>query len=85
MKRIMIFPATFALIVCMGLFAVACGEDASVDSRDHGSAKAIINMPDHFANVALKCRGTKGVYVSNNTSAGAGSVFVLLDDPECHG
>lgn len=63
----------------------ACGNNATVDARDKGSAKLIINMPDGFPNVALKCLGTNGVYTSNNTGAGSGSPAVVLNDPQCGG
>lgn len=83
MKKILIVPA-----ILLGLFAAGCGAtDAGTGQRDYGSAKAIINMPNHFNNVALKCRGTNGVYVTNNSGdGGTGSaIAVTLNDPECGG
>lgn len=84
-KKLIIYP-----LVVLGIFlpltAESCGQnDAGKGERDNGSAKAIINMPDHFNNVALKCRGTTGVYVTNNSGdGGTGSSLALLaDDPEC--
>jgi hypothetical protein len=80
-KYILILPCLlFAFITTT---AAACGNDASVDTRDKGSAKAIINMPNHFPSIAIKCRGKKGVYTTNNTAHGSGSPFVVLNDPEC--
>lgn len=82
------FSITAVLLVTT--FAVSgCGADtdAGQGTRDTGDAKAIINMPDKFNNVALKCRGTTGVYVTNNNGdGGTGSdVAVLANDPECGG
>lgn len=78
--------ATICIIGLIVLLA-GCGEDtdAGRGTRDTGDAKAIINMPNHFNNVALKCRGTTGVYVTNNNGdGGTGSdVAVLANDPEC--
>jgi hypothetical protein len=76
MKKIIL-----TLLLVVGL--AGCGTDADPGTRDTGAAKARINMPDKFPNVAFKCRGSKGIYVSNNTSVGAGNVVVVLDDPEC--
>jgi hypothetical protein len=78
--------AALSIAAAAGIFAIGaagCGNDASVDTRDKGAAKAIINMPDHFPNVAFKCRGSKGIYVTNNTSSGSGSPAVIPNDPEC--
>lgn len=86
MKKFILYPvlAIFLFIPLVG--ASSCGSnDAEKGTRDTGAAKAIINMPNHFNNVAFKCRGTKGVYVTNNNGdAGTGSALsVVLNDPEC--
>jgi hypothetical protein len=73
----------FIAIACPVL--AACGNDAAVGTRDKGNAKLILNMPDGFPNVALKCLGTTGVYVSNNTSVGTGSPAIVLNDSQCGG
>lgn len=80
--------ALIAVFFVVGILAAGCGgTDASVSSRDHGAAKAIINMPNHFNNVSVKCYGTTGIYVTNNNgNGGTGSALaVLANDPACHG
>lgn len=63
---------------------VACGaNDASVSTRDKGSAQAIINMPDRFPNVAVKCYRGNGVYAANNGSDVPGGIYVVVRDPAC--
>ena len=86
MKKISLIAA-----VCGALLFAACGdEDTTSDRRDTGSAKATINMPNHFNNVAHKCYEQNGVYVSDhgdgsNPNSGGGDVFVLANDPACGG
>lgn len=72
-----------ALAAAASLAAAGCGNDAETDRRDTGSAKAVINMPDKFPSVAHKCYGKTGVYVTNNTTNGAGSVAVVTRDENC--
>lgn len=78
---------TIAALLVGAIGFSACGANDIPDApRDKGSAKAMINMPDGFPSVALKCRGTTGVYVSNKYESGAGAdVAVLPNDPECGG
>lgn len=62
------------------LLSAGCGTDANVDTRDKGDAQAIINMPDRFPNVAVKCYRGNGIYTSNDTS----SPFVVQRDQVCN-
>lgn len=82
MKKLLVIPA-----LLVGLVAAGCGtgNDVSKGSRDTGSAKAIVNMPNHFNNVAVKCYQGTGIYVTNNTGdAGTGtSLAVVTNDPIC--
>lgn len=73
-----------AIVMTVALIA-GCGNDADKGSRDTGSAKMTINMPDGFPNVSLKCVGKSGLYVTNNTTNGSGSPAVVLNDPQCGG
>lgn len=92
MKVVSAILCVTAFTAIMGAIT-GCGvsdNDAEPDSRDTGRAKAVINMPNHFNNVAHKCYGNNGIYVSdhgNNGSDGAnsagGTVFVLANDPQC--
>lgn len=60
------------------VLAVGIG-DAPVGDRDDTPA-AVVNMPDRFANVAMKCMGPNGVYVSTREAA---PVVVVASDPLC--
>jgi hypothetical protein len=73
----------FLPLLLLAALVAGCGNDAEVESRDAGNAKAIINMPDKFPNVSHKCYGPNGIYVTNNTETGSGSPAVVLDDPQC--
>lgn len=69
-----------------GLLFAGCGAtDAGSGKRDTGSARAIINMPNHFNNVAHKCYHGNGVYVTNNNGNGGtgSSLYVAVSDPVC--
>jgi len=67
----------------------ACGDDTDAGKgvRDTGDAKAIINMPNHFNNVAVKCYQGNGIYVTNNNGDGGSgsSLAVVIKDPVCGG
>ena len=81
------FLAALVLCAVLGGSIAACGTDASFEKRDNGSAKAIVNMPDHFNNVAVKCYQGNGIYVTNNNgNGGTGSTLaVVAKDPLCAG
>jgi hypothetical protein len=54
--------------------------DAPVADRQGDDAPAnVINMPDRFSNVAFKCWGANGIYVTTD----AVPPVVIADDPEC--
>lgn len=73
----------YAIAVAVSIGLSACGADADPGTRDTGSAKARINMPDNFPTVAHKCYGPNGVYASNTSEKGNGSIYVVTDDPQC--
>jgi hypothetical protein len=81
MHRAKSFIISIAVLVGIGL--AGCGADADPGTRDTGSAKARINMPDNFPTVAHKCYGPNGVYASNTSEKGNGSIYVVTDDPQC--
>lgn len=99
----MIFNRGTTIAVCLSAIAVAavavvagCGGERgqNVDKkseRDTGPA-LIINMPKGFRNVAFKCYGPNGVYVTSRGDALSGgnqgaelpsSVYVVAGDENC--
>jgi hypothetical protein len=77
-----LLPVLASTGILMGL--VACGaNDADVGARDKGSAKALINMPDLFSTVAVKCYEGNGIYVTSTESENSSSLYVVKDDPVC--
>jgi hypothetical protein len=56
--------------------------DAPVEDRRGDDAPAnVINMPDRFSNVAFKCWGPNGIYVTTRDAA----PVVVPDDAQCEG
>lgn len=76
------------LVAALAVGLVACSEhndkrgrgDAPVGTRDDSPAR-IINMPDQFANVAVKCDRGNGLYVSTREAP----PVVIVNDPNCKG
>lgn len=65
------------------IILTACGSnDAKVESRDKTGA-ALLNMPDGFPTVAMKCDGRgHRIYVPNKGSGDVGGIAVI-DDASC--
>jgi hypothetical protein len=64
---------------------VGCGtQDAGVGKRDVGSAD-VLNFPNHFNNVAMKCdgHGNRVFVTNNNGDGGTGSTVAVIHDPTC--
>lgn len=94
-RRITLFPIILAITVAL----TGCGfldtqtdtafeevRDVQVASRDDTPA-VIIQMPNNYSNVAFKCHGTVGVYVTSNrapdgTPKGR-AISTVKDDPSC--
>jgi hypothetical protein len=85
-----------ATLLGLGLSAVlflaqGCSLDTHQDSTqnkiDHGPAKVTMDFPDGFRNVAFKCNGTVGVYVTSASSDDTlpSGIAVVKDDPSCAG
>jgi predicted nucleic acid-binding Zn ribbon protein len=81
--------AALAVSATLGGTIAACGvtTDADKGVRDTGSALGIVNMPNHFNNVAVKCFKGNGIYVTNNDGTGGNgsSLAVVTKDPLCVG
>lgn len=72
------------LAILFGLaLLTGCGNDADFSTRDKGSAEAIINMPDNFPSVAVKCFRGNGVYTSGQGSGEVAAPFVVSNDRVC--
>lgn len=72
------------LIICvmlLGTLVAGCGNNSSVGTRDKGSAD-ILNFPDHFRNVAMKCDG-HGHRVYSTDYNGGGAAVAVINDPSC--
>lgn len=78
--RILAAAAVLALALagCSGHENERGRGDAPVTGRDDEPAY-VLNMPDQFANVAMKCLGPNGVYSTTREAA----VTVVVDDPNC--
>lgn len=62
-------------------------QDSTQDKVDHGPAKVTMDYPDGFRNVAFKCNGTVGVYVTSASASDTlpSGIAVVKDDPNCAG
>jgi hypothetical protein len=80
------FLIPLALVPVLALSACST-QDADKGTRDTGSALGIVNMPNHFNNVAVKCYQGNGLYVTNNNGDGGSgsSLAVVPKDPVCNG
>jgi hypothetical protein len=88
-KRLAIFTVAF-----FALFGASCGAvDDYRDDRGRGDAPVanyddsgavVLNFPDRFSNVAVKCHGPNGVYVTTQNEAGK-EMRVVANDPNCPG
>lgn len=83
MRKLFVIPV---LVATLGLTACG-GRDAGKGTRDTGDALGIVNMPNHFNNVAVKCFRGNGLYVTNNSGDGGtgSSLAVVIKDPVCNG
>ena len=77
MKKLLIPAALVALAACGASDSRGIG-DAGVKSYDDTKA-VVVNMPDQFSNVAFKCLGPNGIYVTTRQAA----PVVVKDDPNC--
>lgn len=84
MKRKTILATTLVVAItslgCSGYNNERGRGDAPVGERDDTPAQ-VINFPDLFMNVAMKCLGGNGIY----THTREGAPVVVANDPECAG
>jgi hypothetical protein len=84
-------PATFmsvGLLAAIPLANFNCGQnDADIGGRNTGPAE-VVNMPNHFSSIAVKCDGPNRVYESdhgNDNDGRPGGLAVVPNDPRCGG
>jgi len=57
--------------------------DVPVGAQDRSSPKVIINFPDAWGNVAVKCYGVNGVYNVSHNDNSRPPVVIVPNDPMC--
>jgi hypothetical protein len=71
--------------------AAACAPDAQGGAGDAPIARVetepwvILNNVDGFPNIATRCRGTTGIYVTRSADDSSDTMEVLPNDPACTG
>lgn len=68
-------------VLALGGCGADTGGNAPVSDVNDSTTAQIIEMPEGFPNVAVKCLDTTGLYVSE----GGDAVTALSDDPRCVG
>ena len=72
--------AVIAILVSCGADEDKGTRDAPIDTRlQDNSAPYVVNMPDSFMNIAIKCIGPNGIYAHTRPAA----PVVVPDDPLC--
>ena len=73
------------ILLALPLTAASCGQnDAPVQSRDKTGAR-LLNMPDHFSTIAIKCDGEGHMmYESDHGDDGSGrpGALAVIQDPQ---
>ena len=79
-----------AAIAALGGLA-ACSPDAQGGAGDAPIASVetepwvIINNVDGYPNIATRCRGTTGIYVTRSADDSSDTMEILPNDPACTG
>jgi hypothetical protein len=78
--------AAVVVLLCTPLIAANCGaNDAPVKTRDKSGA-SVMNMPNHFSSVAIKCDGFGHVIYENDhgdSGNGRGVITIVQDSRHC--
>jgi len=89
--------ATGSMAAVLGAFAlVGCGADPGSTNDDHGWGDAgiasrdynkshIVNQPDGFGNISIKCDGKYGYMMFMVTHSMSDTPVVVVPDPRCPG
>jgi hypothetical protein len=86
-RRPIVFAVATALAALGGL--AACSPDPEGGAGDAPIAKVetepwtILNNVDGFPNIATRCRGTTGIYVTRSADDSSDTMQVLPNDPAC--
>lgn len=82
-----------ALAATAALTLAGCGQsghnvsrgqgDVPVGEQDRTPAKMVVNFPDAWGNVAIKCYGVNGLYEVTHNDASRPPVVVVPNDPMC--
>jgi hypothetical protein len=84
-------PVLVALGAATVLGLAACAPDPQGGAGDAPIAKVetepwiILNNVDGFPNIATRCRGTTGIYVTRSADDSSDTMQVLPNDPACTG
>lgn len=84
---------TGAAVVALSVSLTACGQtghnisrgqgDVPVGAQDRTPAKMVVNFPDAWGNVAIKCYGVNGLYEVTHNDNSRPPVWVVPNDPMC--
>ena len=89
LRRPMVLAVATALAALGGL--AACSPDPEGGAGDAPIAGVetepwvILNNVDGFPNIATRCRGTTGIYVTRSANDSSDTMEVLPNDPACTG
>jgi hypothetical protein len=90
--RSFVRPTTaFAAVSLAMLSLAACSPDPQGGAGDAPIAAVetepwvILNNVDGFPNIATRCRGTTGIYVTRSADDSSDTMQVLPNDPACTG
>ena len=77
-----------AAIACLIALTTACDVDSSGTgdapvSGYNDSSAFVINMPDGYPNIAVKCVGDTAIYASTHTEQRAATLKIEHEDPWC--
>ena len=91
-RRPLAFVSLAGLAVLGGLAGLAaCAPDPQGGAGDAPIADVetepwvILNNVDGFPNIATRCRGTTGIYVTRSADDSSDTMEVLPNDPACTG
>ena len=85
--------ARITAVAVLSLSLAACGQsshnvsrgqgDVPVGPQDRTPAKMVVNFPDAWGNVAIKCWGVNGLYEVTHNDNSRPPVTVIPNDPMC--
>lgn len=82
-------PLLLAVAAVAAVGLTACSPDAQGGAGDAPISKVetepwtILNNVDGFPNIATRCRGTTGIYVTRSADDTSDTMEILPNDPAC--